>query len=179
MEVKCIYCGQMNGNDAFVCISCGRTLPPSVTASDPDQTQSWSQPPDPPAAVWSPVAPPPWTPPDASPPAQFGQPPVGTLAPPWPGPGSWQEYANTYGQAPAEVTSAQSHAKAAMILGIVGVACCQLVLGPLALAFGLKSRSTLLRFGIESGQGMAMAGIVLGTIDILLGIMSVLAWLAK
>jgi hypothetical protein len=173
MEVKCIYCGQMNGNDALVCIGCGRTLPPSPTPNESDATQSWGPPPsDPPGSGWTPGAPPSWG-------ASVPPPPFGHPAPPWPGPGSWQAYADSYGQVPAEVTQAQSHAKAAMILGIVGVACCQILLGPIALFFGLKSRATLLRYGIESGQGMAMAGIVLGTIDILLGIMSFLALLGN
>jgi hypothetical protein len=189
MEVKCIYCGQMNGNDALVCIGCGRTLPPSPALGDADATQSWGPPPEPPSQIWTPDAPPPWTPPPAPTPwappqappptPQFGESAFGNLAPPWPGPPTWQAYADSYGQVPPEVTQAQSHAKTAMILGIVGVACCQIVLGPIALFFGLKSRATLLRYGIENGQGMATAGIVLGTIDILLGIMSFLAWLAN
>jgi len=179
MEVKCSYCGQMNGNDALVCIGCGRTLSSGQTAPMSPPSSLWSAPPEPNGAVWTPPGgPPPWTPTQAPQPPVFGRPVHGHPAPPWPGHESWQHYANTYGQLPAEVTAAQSRAKTAMILGIVGVPCMSIVLGPIALVLGLRARSTLLHFGIENGQGMATAGIVLGTVDVLLGILTFLALLA-
>jgi hypothetical protein len=177
MEVKCIYCGQMNGNDAEVCIGCGRTLPPSPYDRTEPGTPLWGTPPDPPPPqpVWTPEAPPTWAP-TAPPPAPttYGRP-----APPWPETSPYGPPGIVaYGEVPADVAEAQRKAKTAMILGIIGVPCCGVVLGPLALYGGLQSRGTLLRYGVEDGQGMAMAGIVLGTVDIILALMQFLAWLA-
>jgi hypothetical protein len=80
---------------------------------------------------------------------------------------------------PFDVADARSKAKSAMICGIVGLLCFGVVLGPIALGLGIKARSTLVQYGAPDGQGMAMAGIVLGTIDIIFALLYFLSLLAR
>jgi hypothetical protein len=56
-----------------------------------------------------------------------------------------------------------------MVLGIVGVPCFVfgIALGPAAIMLGAKSRSTLVQYGVEEGQGRATAAMVLGVVDLL------------
>lgn len=51
----------------------------------------------------------------------------------------------------------------ALILGLLGVLCCGL-LGPIALAIGIQTRNDLRRLGIDEGQSMALAGLILGAL---------------
>lgn len=134
------------------------------------------------ASSWSPgYAPTPpqqqqWQPPGPSwqAPSQAWQPtPYGA-----PAPGVWQPaFGQQYMHPEAE--EARSRARTSMILGIVGLFCMSVVLGPVALTLGIKSRATLQRYGIQDGQGMAMAGIVMGTVDIVLFILYLMAMLAN
>lgn len=56
----------------------------------------------------------------------------------------------------------------AMICGIVGVFCCQIILGPLALILGIVALSQIKKNPHEKGSGMAITGIVLGILALLL-----------
>lgn len=143
--------------------------PPSPQYQNPipggDQSaSSWSP-------GYAPVAPPPqsWQ----APPQPWQPAPYGT-----PAPGVWQP---AYGQQQLhpDAVNARSKARTSMILGIVGLFCFSIVFGPIALSLGIKSRATLQRYGIEDGQGMAMAGIVMGTVDIVLSILYFMALLAN
>ncbi|MGI8662578.1 MAG: DUF4190 domain-containing protein [Acidimicrobiales bacterium] len=58
-------------------------------------------------------------------------------------------------------------AVAALVCGIVGLLLFNIVLGPLALIFGLIARNKIKASnGALKGEGLAIAGIVLGPIDI-------------
>jgi len=63
-------------------------------------------------------------------------------------------------------------AVAALILGIVGLCGC---IGILGIVFGVIARDQIAITG-ESGQGMAIAGIVLGCISIVPTIIWVVSW---
>jgi hypothetical protein len=66
-------------------------------------------------------------------------------------------------------------AVAALVLGILGVvfACCDgigAIFGILSLIFGIISMKQLKKSsGVEKGQGMALAGIIMGSISIIIG----------
>lgn len=54
-----------------------------------------------------------------------------------------------------------------LIVGIVGIFCSGIVLGPIAIALGIIARKEIGRSaGMQSGTGMATAGIVLGVISV-------------
>jgi len=229
MSLNCVYCGQINANDAAVCVACGRTLPPTVGArpdpsppawGPPDPGPGWQQPPEPPS-FGSPYRPDPpqrdagWgSPPDQYPPYGGGPawppsespappfaPPAAPWAPPQPPPqppnawsnqwqppnpygqpgaqGVWGPTAPPFGAPPFDVADARSKAKSAMVCGIIGIICFGVILGPIALGLGIKAKSTLQRYGVSDGQGMAMAGIVLGTIDIIFALLYFLSLLAR
>jgi hypothetical protein len=59
-------------------------------------------------------------------------------------------------------------AVASLVLGIVGLALCLVVVGPiLALVFGYKARREIDESnGLQTGRGLATAGIVLGWIGV-------------
>lgn len=122
-----------------------------------------------------------WYPPDAKPgvppppeaeSAGWSSPPGGSAsgwgAPGSTAPGGWaQPYASPYR------TSTNGFAVAALVLGILGIPAVLVLVGlllaVLALIFGLVARSQIQRSGgAQGGGGMAIAGIVLGSIGIVL-----------
>jgi hypothetical protein len=171
----------------------------------PPPAPEWQQQPEPPPpprdAGWSPpYAPGSWPPTDTQPPPfappqqQWAPPPPqpdpswGNPANQWqpppaygqPGaPGVWGPVAQPFGAVPFDVSDARSKAKSAMICGIVGLLCFGVILGPIALGLGIKAKSTLTRYDVADGQGMAMAGIVLGTVDIIFSLLYFLSLLAR
>jgi hypothetical protein len=117
----------------------------------PNPAWPGAQPP-PPTATPAPSSPPPgWAPP---PPAWPGAP-----APPQP---AWQG------------PKISGMAIAAMVCGIMSIPCTGflgIVLGPTALGLGISARRAIGRSnGWKKGEGMAIAGIVLGVIGIILSI---------
>jgi hypothetical protein len=77
-----------------------------------------------------------------------------------------------YGYGYAAQRSTNGLAIAALVCGIVGILILNVILGPLAFIFGLVSRNQIKRAGgRQKGEGMAIAGIVLGPIDLVLGIL--------
>ncbi|MGH3497700.1 MAG: DUF4190 domain-containing protein [Nocardioidaceae bacterium] len=65
-----------------------------------------------------------------------------------------------------------------MILGIVGLGCCS-PLGIAALIMGYQARSEIRASqGAQTGDGMAQAGLILGIIDIVLLVISVILFSA-
>jgi hypothetical protein len=56
----------------------------------------------------------------------------------------------------------------ALVLGIGGLLCCGGILGPVALALGIASRGKIRNSGgALRGDGLALAGIILGAVGIL------------
>jgi len=106
------------------------------------------------------------TPPGSS----FGQPPA-----------AWQAPAGGFGgfaALPPEVVTAQKQAKAAMICSIVGIFCCQVVLGPIGLVLGIMSKSALSKHNVQEGQGFALTGIILGAVDLVIFLLYVIISIA-
>lgn len=60
-----------------------------------------------------------------------------------------------------------SSAKSALICGILGLFCVGVILGPIAILLGISALGELKRRPEASGGGMAIAGIVLGVVDII------------
>lgn len=186
MSVNCVYCGHVNPDGTTVCLSCGRTLPPPPAGADSYGQQSWGQPPAappagqpsyPPADPYGGSYPPAQTPGSWQQPDSYGQQQQGYGAMTPPGssfgqpPAPWQAPAGGYGgfaAVPPEVATAQKQAKAAMICAIVGIFCCQVVLGPIGLVLGIMSKSTLNKYNVQEGQGFALTGIILGIIDLVI-----------
>jgi len=135
----------------------------------------WEQPPGtppPPPPGWQPQAPPGW----GTPPGQPPMPPPGyPVAPPqsWPQqgtPGDWS--APGYGQWTPQRNNGMG--TAALVLGIVGLLLFWtviggIVLGILALIFGFLGRGRVKRREADNG-GAATAGIVLGALALVAGI---------
>ena len=90
--------------------------------------------------------------------------------------------ASSFGQMPyggmqsaytADVVDAQKSARNALIFGVVGLVCCGLILGLIAIIMGAQARSTLKRAGVIEGQGLALAAMIMGSIDLVLFIFGV------
>lgn len=63
-----------------------------------------------------------------------------------------------------------------LVCGILGLCCCNLVFGPVAIVLGILARNDIKNNpGDECrGEGLAIAGIVLGALDVILGIISMI-----
>jgi Domain of unknown function (DUF4190) len=153
----------------------------------PDNPPGWAAPGGPPPTPpgWSPPSapgpagpygqpsygPPPYSqPPYSQPPygqPPYGQPPYGQVPPVPPyGGGAWG-----YGYAAPQNDKG---ATTALVLGLVGLLCCALA-GPFAIYEGTKSRRRIRESnGYLTGDGMAMAGVILGAVAIGLWIIIIL-----
>ena len=89
--------------------------------------------------------------------------------PPPPPPQSGQQ--PSYGGAPQQGTN--SKAIWSLVLGILGVVCCGFITGIPALILGNMARKEI-DAGQGTGRGMATAGLVLGIIAVVLGIISLI-----
>jgi Domain of unknown function (DUF4190) len=86
-------------------------------------------------------------------------------------PGYQQGYG--YGVGPVQVKT-NGLAVAALVCGIVGLIIFSIVLGPLAVIFGIRGRRQIdASGGAQKGRGMATAGIVLGIVAVVLWIIVV------
>ena len=144
--------------------------PPRSEGSPYGPPPQGGQPPYGPAAAGRPAA--------VRPPPQGGQPPYGQ--PPQYPPGEPQggSYGQTYGPPgpgylpapPQQRTSPM--AIVSLVLGIVGICCAQtFALSLAALATGFVARKHIARsHGAFKGEGMALAGLVLGALGVLIGI---------
>jgi hypothetical protein len=131
--------------------------PPTTPSGYPPPSGPWGGPPTGPATP----PPPPSTPPPGS---AWGPPPppTGYLPP------AQHGYGFAPGAAPI-VAKQNGLATAALVCGIIGVLFAQFLLGPLAFVFGLVSHGQIRRSGgTQKGQGLAVAGVVLGVLDIAL-----------
>jgi len=88
-------------------------------------------------------------------PGQPGQPPVGY--------GGYAPQGAGYG-APSFAKDAQT----AMILAIVGIFCCGIILGPVAIVKGNNAKKSMQASGNFEGQGMATAAVIIGIIALIL-----------
>lgn len=99
-------------------------------------------------------------PPGAYPPPPGQQPPPGGWPPPPGAPGG-------YGGMP------QGNQKAmwSMIVGIVSILCCGIITGPIAIVLSVQAKKEIAAaHGMQTGDGMAKAGLILGIIAIPLSI---------
>lgn len=162
MSYYCPNCGALNEDSVTVCFNCGApnpTAPPTGPASA-GPTNPFEAPTQPQSPYQAPSYPPPVTP------GAYGTPPPAPYTYPAPPPAPYTPPA--YGQVgyyePASMMQAarlQSQARNALILGLLSLLCCGL-LGPIALAVGVQARGGLQRIGVNEGQGMALAGVILG-----------------
>ncbi|MFQ3580435.1 MAG: DUF4190 domain-containing protein [Chloracidobacterium sp.] len=167
MPYYCPNCGALNADTVAVCHNCGAPNPSApVTDTTPAAaTNPFEAPTQPQSQPASPYQAPSYPPP--VPPGAYGTPP--TIPYQYPPPPPMAAYVPpSYGQVGyqeatlfAESGRLQSQARTALILGILGLLCCGL-LGPIAMGFGFQSKSKLQRIGVTEGQGMALAGIILG-----------------
>jgi hypothetical protein len=76
-------------------------------------------------------------------------------------------YQTPYGGHDPAVRAQISKAKTSMILGIVGLICVGFILGIIAVVMASQALSSMKQTRSEEGKGMAVAGMVLGIIDII------------
>jgi hypothetical protein len=114
--------------------------------------------------------PPPGAPGYGPPPGGYGAPPGGFGGPPPPGP---PPLPPSYGGGPEA-----PGAKTALICGIIGLLCCGIVLGPVAIVNAMKAKRAIEMDPSLSGGGMATAGLVLGIIAVVLNILGLIVRLA-
>jgi len=70
-------------------------------------------------------------------------------------------------QSVPQASGTNGKATASLILGILGLLCCPLVLSVLAIIFGFMARTEIANSrGVQKGDGMALAGIIMGFIGI-------------
>ncbi|HET6429401.1 MAG TPA: DUF4190 domain-containing protein, partial [Phycisphaerae bacterium] len=67
-----------------------------------------------------------------------------------------------------------------MVLGIIGVPCCGIILGPIAIVLATSARKHIRNNpGRYGGAGMATAGLVLGIIGTIIGVLGILVNVAR
>ncbi len=114
----------------------------------------------------------------------YGQQPYGQ-APPY----GQQPYGQQpYGQQPPSAVGGWGYASippqndkdaiTSLVLGIVSLVCCGIVLGPAAIYEGVKSRRSITNSGgALKGDGMALAGIILGAVAVVWFIISIILYI--
>ena len=70
-------------------------------------------------------------------------------------------------------------AVASLVLGIVGLFCFGIIMGPLAIVFGVKARREVAMNPTYTGGGLATAGLVMGIIDTLLFVLIIFMQVGK
>ena len=72
---------------------------------------------------------------------------------------------------PSAVPGNNSKAIASLVTGVLSLFCCGFVLGVVAIVLGLLARSEIEKSqGMQTGSGLALAGIITGALGILSGI---------
>jgi hypothetical protein len=162
--MQCSNCGYESSSGSRFCARCGTTLAPPVAPPAPDPPPWASAPPPATPAAWgqpaaspAPPAPPPAaTTPGANPyaPPSYGQYPPYGAAVPYPGAGP-----------------TNGLAIASFVLGLVGWIPCG-VGSVIAIVLGFVARSNIRTNGrAQGGDGLAIAGIVLGFVGIALWVL--------
>jgi hypothetical protein len=86
-------------------------------------------------------------------------------------------YPTTYG---AIEKTTSSKAIWSLVLAIIGPCCCTFILGILAIVLGVSARKEIRENPDRlTGDGIALAGIIIGIIDIVIGIGVSIFWLIK
>ncbi len=161
--MQCPNCGYTQRTPGRFCARCGQPYPPpeaqpAPSTPSPLSPQSWSAPPSatPPHAPPPPYVPPP--PPDWNPtPNPYAPPPY---PPPYSAPTGYG-----YGYAGR---STNGLAVASLVLGLLGWLVCG-VGSVVAIVLGVIARNQIRSSGgRETGDGMALAGIILGCIGVVL-----------
>ncbi|MBX7220927.1 MAG: DUF4190 domain-containing protein [Blastocatellia bacterium] len=198
MPVTCPQCGAQNADTATACYACGYSLVnygQGAGGYAQPQPNPYGQPANPYEQQPNPYGQPqpnPYAQPQPNPygqqPNPYGQQPnpyeqAQYSANPYATPPSYgQQPYGGYGQAAGfggpEVAEAKEAAKKSMICGIVALVCCG-ILGPVSLIWGIQARNKLISLGVNDGQGMAMAGIILGALASAFWLLSILARLAS
>ena len=188
----CPNCGYDNSKGNRFCVRCGvdsSVAPPPDTPSfatgSPDDAASspapppppppgapappsaWGAPPPPPPGAWSSPGPtaPPGTAPPSAPPNPFA-PPAPYAAPGAYPPGPYGQYPPPYAPAGFRPTSTNGLAITSFVLGLLGWAACGLG-SILAVVLGFVARNQIRNSnGRQGGDGLAIAGVVLGFVGI-------------
>jgi hypothetical protein len=186
--MSCPNCGYDNSPNNRFCVRCGVDLavppqpgppgaapgappaPPAGRVPPPAPANPWGAPPPPPTQWGAPgqTPPPPPPPPQSAPPNPYAPPaahgPPGVYAPP--GAGQYGQYPAPYPPSGYHAPSTNGLAIAALVLGLVGWVPCG-VGSILAIVFGFVARTQIRNSqGRQGGDGLAMAGIVLGFVAI-------------
>ncbi len=165
MAYYCPNCGALNDDAVPACFNCGTPNPNLTAAAPPPATSPYEAPTQPQPSYQMPSYPPPVTYGTGAFPQNPPQDPFSPLTPPT-APYTPPAYGTAWHPEPtppAVAARLQSQARMALILGLLGVLCCGL-LGPIALAIGIQTRNDLRRLGIDEGQSMALAGLILGAL---------------
>ncbi len=97
--------------------------------------------------------------------APYGQAPYGQGPPAGYGPGAYQQ-AGAWGYGYVAPQNDKGSVTS-LVLGIVGMLCCGIILGPAAIYEGVKARRRIAASnGTLTGDGMALAGIILGSVAV-------------
>ena len=190
--MSCPNCGYDNSPNNRFCVRCGVDLavppqpgapgaapgpppaPPAGLGPPPAPANPWGAPPPPPGQWGAPGQPPPPGPPPQqsvppnpyAPPAPYG--PPGAYAPP--GAGQYGPYPPPYPPSGFHAPSTNGLAIASLVLGLVGWVPCG-VGSILAVVFGFVARTQIRNSqGRQGGDGLAVAGIILGFLAIALWI---------
>jgi hypothetical protein len=177
---QCPNCGHEARERTRFCARCGQQFPgyeaPQAETPAPRGRPSAPSPwgtPAAPGPAYVPPPPPQSPPPQYPPPPGPGEPPgANPYAPPPPGPPPYAPPAMGYGGYPPPYgyfpKTTNGLAVASLILGIVGWPFCG-VGSVVAIVLGVVARSQIrASSGREGGEGMATAGIVLGSIGVVL-----------
>jgi hypothetical protein len=160
--------------------------------SDPDTVESPPPSPLPPAYPVQPgSAPtaPSYPPPGYGPPPAYGQPDPNQPGFAWPAPGAqaWQAPPvppQGWGYPPAAPKN-EGLAVGALVCGIIGALCglagvCGVVIAPVGIGLGISARRRIARSnGALKGEGMALAGIILGAIGTVVSIVWIIVLIAN
>ena len=185
----CPNCGYDNSPNNRFCVRCGVDLsvaPAQPAAGPPPGSAPPDAPPPPPPSTWGappPAGAPPFAPPNpvaSAPPNPFDSPPPNPFAPPAPygPPGAYPPPgAGPYGQYPApyppsgyQPPSTNGLAIASLVLGVVGWIPCGAG-SIVAIVLGFVARSQIRASqGRQGGDGLALAGIILGFLAVALWI---------
>lgn len=143
-------------------------FPPNAPAApEPSANPAW------PGARNAPAPPPPPSP--AYPPPTYPPPSGHPAQPAWPGHPAQPQVGQYPGYQAWTAPKVSGMAIASLVCGLASFLCFGIVLGPVAFGLGLSARKTIARSnGWRTGDGMAIAGIVLGIIGTVLAIITMI-----
>jgi len=154
--VTCAQCGSENVEGAKYCTSCGSSLAlPDAAPGALTPPGSSLQPQQPAQPIMDPL---------------YQQQPPYSQTP--------QQYVQHY-HTPVQVVAGISNSKAtwSFISGLVGIFLCPIIFSVIAIALGYIARNEIAATGgVQKGDGLALAGIILGFAGIVLGIIWIIVF---